>query len=88
MVIQWKFLCTILIVLIAGTVAIELEKNVMKTWKNNRYYGFRGIRYAEPPTGPRRFRVNIAGTTAFKMPIYSINSIRFRHRPRQAHGEM
>lgn len=41
----------------------------MKTWKNNRYLGFRGIKYAEPPTGSRRFMVIIDETIALKMPI-------------------
>lgn len=54
-----SLLCTIFFALIAGTVAVDLERNVLKTWKNSRYYGFRGIRYAEPPTGPRRFTVDM-----------------------------
>lgn len=33
------------------------ENNVMKTWKNNVFYGFRGIKYAEPPIGELRFKV-------------------------------
>lgn len=60
MTIRWKLIFTILLVTIAGTIAVDLEKNALKTWKNNPYYGFRGIRYAEPPTGPKRFMVTFA----------------------------
>lgn len=35
----------------------DWENNVMKTWKNNVFFGFRGIKYAEPPTGELRFQV-------------------------------
>lgn len=59
MTIEEKSFFAFLFVLIAGTLAVDLEKNLLKTWKDNRYYGFRGIRYAEPPTGPRRFMVNL-----------------------------
>lgn len=43
--------------IIAGVFALDLDRHALKTWKDNRYYGFRGIRYAEPPTGSRRFQV-------------------------------
>ncbi|XP_055295977.1 juvenile hormone esterase-like [Sitodiplosis mosellana] len=36
--------------------SINLEKYLWKTWKNNTFYAFRGIRYAEPPTGSLRFK--------------------------------
>lgn len=37
---------------------INLDKYLWKTWKNNTFYAFRGIRYAEPPTGALRFKVS------------------------------
>lgn len=38
---------------------IQFDKNVLKTWKNNTFYGFRGIKYAESPVGPLRFKVSL-----------------------------
>lgn len=61
-----KLILIIVLALIVGTIAVDPEKNVLKTWKQNRYYGFRGIRYAEPPTGPRRFKVRTATSNIIK----------------------
>lgn len=51
-----------IILLIIGAISVtrgfnDWNDNVMKTWKNNVFYGFRGIRYAEPPIGELRFKV-------------------------------
>lgn len=40
--------------------ARDFDQNVMKTWKNNNYFAFRGIKYAEAPIGARRFRVRVS----------------------------
>lgn len=37
---------------------VNYEKNLSKTWKNSTFYAFRGIRYAETPVGPFRFKVS------------------------------
>lgn len=37
---------------------LNLEKHLWKTWKNNTFYAFRGIRYAESPTDALRFKVS------------------------------
>lgn len=42
---------------------VVLDKYLWKTWKNNTFYAFRGIKYAESPTGSLRFKVS---------PIYPI----------------
>lgn len=54
---------TKIITLIIGALSITSglnvwEKNVMKTWKNNLFYGFRGIKYAEAPIADLRFKVS------------------------------
>lgn len=36
----------------------KFEKNLWKTWKNNTFHSFRGIKYAESPTGSLRFKVS------------------------------
>lgn len=38
---------------------LDFEKNVQKTWKGTNFHAFRGIKYAESPSGPLRFRVSI-----------------------------
>lgn len=35
------------------------ERNLFKTWKNSTFYAFRGIKYAEAPVGPLRFKVSV-----------------------------
>lgn len=35
----------------------QLDQYVMRTWTNRSFYGFRGIRYAQPPVGQLRFQV-------------------------------
>lgn len=37
----------------------KFDRNLSKTWKNNKFYAFRGIKYAESPTGSLRFKVSI-----------------------------
>lgn len=54
---------TTIVMLIIGAISVTSglnvrENNVMKTWKNNTFYGFRGIKYAEAPMGDLRFKVN------------------------------
>lgn len=51
-----------IIMLIIGAISVtsgfnDWKNNVMKTWKNNVFYGFRGIKYAEAPIGELRFKV-------------------------------
>lgn len=37
----------------------DYTNHLMTTWNNNSFYGFRGIRYAQPPIGNLRFKVNL-----------------------------
>lgn len=37
----------------------DLSQNVMWTWKNNSFYAFRGIRYAEAPVNELRYKVRV-----------------------------
>lgn len=62
----------------------EFAENLMKTWKNNSFYASRGIRYAEPPVGQLRFRVNGLSHQLF----YDVNNqIKIlRLRSEQKHG--
>lgn len=48
---------TFCIVAISVTDGFHISENVMKTWKYNEFYAFRGIKYAEPPVGGLRFKV-------------------------------
>lgn len=59
---KMSVMCTKIMLLIIGTISVTRsinywENNVMKTWKNNVFYGFRGIKYAETPVGELRFKV-------------------------------
>lgn len=38
----------------------HLEQYVLRTWTNHSFYGFQGIRYAEPPIGDRKFQVCVS----------------------------
>lgn len=49
-------------ILIIGAISVTIsfknwENNLKKTWKNNQFYSFRGIKYAESPIGDLRFKV-------------------------------
>lgn len=50
--------CFVFFIIIITSNAFELNKNVMQTWKNSTYYGFRGIKYAKSPTGSLRYKVS------------------------------
>lgn len=57
-------ICVIIMFSIESCMVQELKSQnnadyIMLTWKNNSFYGFRGIRYAEPPTEQLRFQVGI-----------------------------
>lgn len=56
----FTLLCVIIVFLFQNSSASKQEnpENVMWTWKNTSFYGFQGIRYAEPPIGPLRFKVS------------------------------
>ena len=75
------FLCFVGLVISKNN---EFAENLMKTWKNNSFYAFRGIRYAEPPVGQLRFRVNDLSHQLF----YDVNNkIRILSlRSEQKHG--
>lgn len=51
------------ILYLPGLTSFEL----LQSWKNTPFYGFQGIRYAEPPIGQLRFKVNIFKINLIKL---------------------
>ncbi|KAG4079932.1 hypothetical protein HA402_006244 [Bradysia odoriphaga] len=42
---------------------LAFEQNQLRTWKNTTFYAFRGIRFAESPTGALRFKAPVPAKT-------------------------
>lgn len=56
----------------------KFDKNVLKTWKNNTFYGFRGIKYAEAPVGPLRFKVSLRKLNFSTKTISHLQNLKYK----------